>query len=422
LAASLTYSPTTANLTLTSVLASAPGLTGNQRAVALALDNGFNRGGGAGSPLAGLYGSPVSSAPNAFSQLSGEIATGAPTASFQLMGQFLGAMLDPSATAQRIDGNVALRAVGAAPSQMAALPGAQVAAAPQPAPGNPWADRNWAAWGAAYGASGSFDGSSGTGSGRLGTSNGGAAAGLDRFVTPDTVVGLAVAGGATSWGLNGLGTGAGQTRQVGLYGATRLYGGYVSAAFAYGRDDLVTDRTVSVAGISDRLTSGFNADHFGGRVEAGARFAYWPDFGLTPYAAVQVQSFDAPRYAESDQTAATGYGLTYAARTTTDTQSELGARFDSAPVWVGGFPVVLRGRIAWSHDFSPNRSIDASFQTLPLSGFTVTGASQPSDAALISAGLETRLADNVFLAAKFDGGFSGRTEVYAGTANLRITW
>src|SRR5262249_32181371 len=146
--------------------------TGNQRAVALGLDNGFNRGGGAGSPLAGLYGSPVSAAPNAFSQLSGGIATGAPTASFQLMGQFLGAMLDPSATAQRIDGNVTLRAVGAAPSQIAALPEAQTAAASQPVAGNPWADRNWAAWGAAYGASGSFDGSSGTGSGQLSVSNG----------------------------------------------------------------------------------------------------------------------------------------------------------------------------------------------------------------------------------------------------------
>src|SRR5262249_4462172 len=99
-----------------------------------------------------------------------------------------------------------------------------------------------------------------------------------------------------------------------------------------------------------------------------------------------------------------------------------GARFDSGPVWFAGWPVVLRGRVAWSHDFSPNRSAAATFQALPLSGFAVTGASQPSDAALISAVIESRLCHNVFFATKFDGGFSGRTQVYAGTANLRITW
>ena len=48
---------------------------------------------------------------------------------------------------------------------------------------------------------------------------------------------------------------------------------------------------------------------------------------MTPYAALQAQSFRTPTYSETDVTGG-GFGLTYNARTATDTRSELGARFD----------------------------------------------------------------------------------------------
>ncbi len=48
---------------------------------------------------------------------------------------------------------------------------------------------------------------------------------------------------------------------------------------------------------------------------------------LTPYAAVQAQSFRTPAYSETDVNGG-GFGLAYNARTGTDTRSELGARFD----------------------------------------------------------------------------------------------
>jgi uncharacterized protein with beta-barrel porin domain len=38
----------------------------------------------------------------------------------------------------------------------------------------------------------------------------------------------------------------------------------------------------------------------------------------------------------------------------------------------------LRGRAAWAHDYTPDRFIAATFQTLPGASFVVNGAAQAS--------------------------------------------
>ncbi len=45
----------------------------------------------------------------------------------------------------------------------------------------------------------------------------------------------------------------------------------------------------------------------------------------------------------------------------------------------------LRGRLAWAHDYNPDRTIGATFQTLPGASFVVNGAKQASDSALVTA-------------------------------------
>ena len=108
--------------------------------------------------------------------------------------------------------------------------------------------------------------------------------------------------------------------------------------------------------------------------------------GITPYAALQAQEFHTPSYSESDQTGG-GFGLSYNAMNGTDTRTELGSRFDD-PTVVAGMPLVLRGRVAWAHDFVSNPSIGAVFQSLPGSNFTVNGAPIAQNSALASAGAE----------------------------------
>jgi len=70
-------------------------------------------------------------------------------------------------------------------------------------------DQRWSAWGGAYGGSNRTSGDPAiVGSHDLSARTAGFAGGLDYRVTPNTVVGLALAGGGTSWSLaNGLGGG-----------------------------------------------------------------------------------------------------------------------------------------------------------------------------------------------------------------------
>ena len=148
-------------------------------------------------------------------------------------------------------------------------------------------------------------------------------------MTPDTVAGFALAGGGTNYSLSdGMGGGSSDMFQVAFYGAARVGAAYISGALAYAWHQVSTDRFITVAG-NDHFTAGFSAYNFGGRIESGYRFAMPPvpgwfgQYGITPYAALQMQSFHTPSYSES---AANGslFALGYEARTTRTTRTELG--------------------------------------------------------------------------------------------------
>lgn len=89
---------------------------------------------------------------------------------------------------------------------------------------------------------------------------------------------------------------------------------------------------------------------------------------------------------------------------------------------VNGLPVVFRARLAWAHDFVDTPSVNAAFQALPLSNFTVFGAAIPRGSALVSAGLDWYLARDLKFLAKFDGEFAKNSELYAGTVAVRHSW
>jgi uncharacterized protein with beta-barrel porin domain len=74
------------------------------------------------------------------------------------------------------------------------------------------------------------------------------------------------------------------------------------------------------------------------------------------------------------------------------------------------------------HEFNPNRAINAAFIALPGAAFTVYGPRASSDAARIDAGAKLAIAANAWLYASFDGEFSDRSQSYAGTGGLRLTW
>src|SRR5262249_61771245 len=122
-----------------------------------------------------------------------------------------------------------------------------------------------------------------------------------------------------------------------------------------------------------------------GRLEGGYRFGT-PYGGITPYAAIQGQSFHTPGYTETD-TIANGFGLAFASRDATDTRSELGARFDRVLAVYSNAVLALRGRAAWAHDWVSDPTLTPLFQALPGASFVVNGAVRPHDSALASSPL-----------------------------------
>jgi outer membrane autotransporter protein len=142
---------------------------------------------------------------------------------------------------------------------------------------------------------------------------------------------------------------------------------------------------------------------------------------LTPYAAIQSQTFHTPSYNETDLNAG-GFALAYNSRSATDTRSELGGRFDRLLLLNPAAALTLRARVAWAHDWISDPSLLPLFQTLPGASFIVNGATPAKNSALTSAGVELRLANGVVLLAKFDGEFASHSSTYAGTGAIRYRW
>jgi uncharacterized protein with beta-barrel porin domain len=398
-----------------------PPFTVNQLSVGRAIDNFFNNGGTLPPAFVSLYGLSGSNLTAALDQLSGEAATGAQKVGFQLTDQFLNVMLDPFVDGRSGVGGADHPALGFAPERETmppeiALAYASVLKAPPALV--PVYEPRWTAWGGAYGGSNRTTGDLAIiGSHDLSARTVGGAAGLDYHLTPDTVVGFALAGGGTNWSLaQGLGGGKSDAFQAGVYGATRSGPAYLAAAFAFANHWMSTDRFA----VGDRLTANFNAQSYGGRLESGYRFGT-PYGGITPYAAIQAQSFHTPGYTETDAIA-NGFALTFNGRDATDTRSEVGTRFDRVLAVYSTAVLALRGRVAWAHDWVSDPSLLPAFQALPGASFIVNGATPAKNSALASAGTELRLANGVSLLAKFDGEFAAHSTTYAGTGTIRYTW
>ena len=244
----------------------------------------------------------------------------------------------------------------------------------------------------------------------------GLAGGMDYHLSPDTLFGFALAGAGTNWGLaNGLGSGNSDALQAGLYGITNNGPMYLSGALSLTNHWFSTSRIV----VADQLKANFQGQSYGARLEGGDRFVVGPAVGVTPYAAVQFQQFHTNAYNES--LGAGGFGLTYTGQNATDTRTELGSRFDM-PTLVYGMPLVLRGRLAWAHDFVDNPVLNPIFQSLPGASFTVFGAKIRHDFALTTAGAELFITPRWTLLAKFDGEFATGSQTYAGSGTLRYNW
>jgi uncharacterized protein with beta-barrel porin domain len=420
--ASLSYDANNVFLDLSIAFGVPGGLNQNQQNVGNTLTNFFNTTGGIPLAFAMLT-------PSQLTQASGELATGSQQATFDAMNLFLGLLTDPF-----IDGRNggAGGAAGATPfadeSRASAYAAngqdaARSAFAKMPVKAeiarNDLFEQRWSVWGAGYGGGSTTNGNAALGSNSATARAFGFVAGADYLLSPATLVGFALAGGGTNFGVSGFGTGRSDMFQAGAFMRHTIGAAYVTAAVAYAWQDVTTDRTVAIAGV-DRLRAEFNANAYSGRVEGGYRFAT-PWMGITPYAAGQFTTFSLPAYAEQVLSGAGTFALNYAAKDVTASRTELGLRSDKSFAVQNGI-LTLRGRAAWAHDFNTDRNVTALFQTLPGASFVVNGATQAHDSALTTASAEMKWLNGFSLAATFEGQFSNVTNSYAGKGVARYSW
>ena len=357
--ADLTYVGNNVQLIVTGALSTA-GLPINPQNVANAMNNYFNNGGTLPAGFVAAFGLSGNALVNGMGQLSGEVGAATAQSGTQMMNAFLSQMLNPYAGAP--GGNVGsvgyARAFAAADSSLP-QDAADAYAAAMPVKGSrafasvkepsAFADR-WSTWGQAYGGAGTTNGEASViGSHDTSSRIAGVAAGMDYRVTRETLVGFALSGGETSWGLaQGLGSGKGDVFQAGVYASHRSGPAFVSAALAYSWYDMTTDRTLTISG-ADVLRARFQANNIGARLETGYR-AGTSAAAVTPYAAAQVQNFRTPSYAETVVSGSPQFALAYRNNSVTATRLEAGYWLDTLVAFTGNHTIALRGRAAWAYD------------------------------------------------------------------------
>jgi uncharacterized protein with beta-barrel porin domain len=324
-------------------------LTTNQTNVANALINSFNTAGGIPLVFDALT-------RDGLTAVSGEHATGTQQTTFDAMDKFVNVLTDPFMGA-RAGGTPQMAATGyadgdgslayAAKRKRTGAEREAYAAFKAPPKAVP-IERRWSVWGAGYGGTQQTDGDGGVGSQKFTNHVYGSAAGFDYRLTGETMLGFALGGAGTTFGLaNGLGGGRSEVFQAGLYGRHTSGPAYVSGALAWGWQDITTSRTIFANG----YRANFDANAITGRLESGWRFAYGTS-GITPYAAGQVTSAFLPGYAESLVAGVNTFALAYSGKDVTASRSELGLRGDTSFALADAI-VTLRGRAAWAHTSTP---------------------------------------------------------------------
>ncbi|MCP9628668.1 autotransporter domain-containing protein [Rhodopseudomonas palustris] len=386
-------------------------LNQNQLNVANALTGAFN----AGRPIPVVLGSLT---PTGLTQAAGETATGSQQTTFDAMNLFMGAMIDPFAAGRSgagASGGSGLMSYAGQADPRGAYAMFAKAVPLKAAPPLP----QWSVWATGFGGSQTTDGNASAGTNTSTSRIYGAAVGLDYRISPSTVAGFAMSGGGTNFSVANSGTGRSDMFQLGGFLRHSFGASYLAAAMSYAWQDVTTNR--NAAGI-DQLQARFNVNAFTGRLEAGTRYVTpWMGVGATPYAGVQVTVFDLPAYSEQVISGPGVFALNYAGKDVTSTRSELGVRTDKAYLLADSI-LTLRSRLAWAHEFNTDRSLAATFQSVPGASFIVNGAQQARDAALTSASAEIKWRSGFSVAAIFEGEFSDVTRSYAGKGVVRYQW
>lgn len=277
--------------------------------------------------------------------------------------------------------------------------------------------RTWRLWTAAFGGSSSFQGT-GAGSPGLSTRTYGIGVGLDYEVDHSLLIGVAGSYTYTPFSVDDfLTSGQADGGQFALYGVKRYGAAYLAGIAQYAHFSNKSDRSIDWV-VDDRSTGHYTGDGFYGRLETGWRQAYGPHW-VTPYAAIDVAPFRFDGFTEESDGI---LGLTFGDQSVTSVVSTLGVQFDTLMVLENGQRLRPFTRVAWAHEFNPDRGVESSLLLSPEVSFSPEGAFVARDAALVDAGFQLDLTERTGLFAYFNGAFGDNSQSYGGNGGVKVSW
>ncbi len=405
-------------------MASGPGGSGalslNSLALAVAMDRAVANGADP-SFLYPIYSTRDIQALNeALKTLSGEVHSVTAGLGLSAASSFLQAALDPFAAGR----NPAAmpNASGAVSTPNAYASGGPAGAAPSReanVAGRFTPDRRYAAWGQIIGSTSRRYGDRSLGTGNSNGSSGHVALGVDLLISPETVIGIGIAAGEARTSLtNRLGDAKADVFQAGVYGMTRIGAFSLGAALGYASADTETTRAIPLLG-AFAIKGKYRSDIWSGRIEAAYRLMQVGGLAVSPYTAFTAQHVRAPGFTERDSATGLPTGLVVDGRSDAIMRTELGLRLD-ANTTLFGQPTTAFGKLGWGYYARGDNRFSASLVGLPGSAFAFQGTRPDRNTALLSTGLDIRLAPAVTLSARFDGEFSQNAQTYAGSASFKV--
>ncbi|MBU3732650.1 MAG: autotransporter outer membrane beta-barrel domain-containing protein, partial [Beijerinckiaceae bacterium] len=289
-----------------------------------------------------------------------------------------------------------------------------------------YGDRTWRLWAAPAAGYANQKGDMAIGSASMSQRGYGLMAGLDYQDTSELLFGGAVYGSSTRFQVPDRSTTG--TLNSGLIGAYAMYQSgqfYATGTLFGGFQSTQTNRVIAGVMPTAEFAQGrLNGGLLGARVEMGYKLKA-DMVSIVPFLAFQPAVYSQMRANENSQlgTGGQGYaGLSYASAMGRAVPLLIGAQFETEIVTRDGSVMVPFIRLAWMHDFTPSRRMNASFMTAPGFMFNVIGASQPRDALVARAGAQLKITDLMRVFGSFDGVFSGQGNSYAGTIGLQMGW
>ncbi len=279
----------------------------------------------------------------------------------------------------------------------------------------------WGAWGGAVGGFGTVGGTANAGT--LTYSLGGFAAGLDRRVTPDLLVGATVGySNGTQWVGGFSGRGTSDTVQGGLYASYAPGALYLDGLAAYAYSDNRLQRQIALPGLTRTATGQTGANLFFGQVEAGYRIEIGgrAAASITPFGRLQAATATQNGFTESG---AGSLSLTVASQTTHSLRSVVGAQLGGAMDLGWRDRLAMQFKLGWGHEYADTaRPVTASFVGAPSLPFTTYGAAPQRDSAVVGLAATTAVADATSVYFRYEGDLAAQAANHALTAGFRMTW